>query len=39
MIINHEETRMVMDREDKHGLQTKNLKNVVLSFLDAQTVS
>jgi len=29
---------MVKDGEDKHGLQTTNLKNLGLTFQNAQTV-
>ena len=37
MIINHKETRMVKDKEDWHGLQTTNLKNLGENFQDAKT--
>ena len=30
---------MVKDGEDKHGLQTTNLKNVGLTFQDVPTVT
>jgi len=39
IIINHKRTRMVMGEEDKHGLQTTNLKNFGLTFQDAETVT
>ena len=37
MIINHKETRMVKDKEDWHGLQTTNLKNLGENFQDAKS--
>ena len=37
MIINHKETGMVKDKEDWHGLQTTNLKNLGENFQDAKT--
>ena len=37
MIINHKETGMTKDKEDWHGLQTTNLKNLGEDFQDAKT--
>ena len=37
MIINHTETGMIKDKEDWHGLQTTNLKNLGENFQDAKT--
>ena len=40
IIINHKGTRMVKDGEDlKYGLRTTNLKNLGLTFQDAQTMT
>ena len=37
--MNHRETRMVKNGEDKHGLQTTNLKNLGWTFQDVLTVA
>ena len=39
VILNHKGTRMVQDGEDKHGLQTTNLKNLGFTFQDEQTLA
>ena len=38
-MINHKETKIVKDGEDWNGSQTKNLKNLGLTFQGAQTVT